>query len=215
VLRHHEQFSSRVELDLGNVRPLIPLNVDPPNHAKYRKLLDPLFAPRNTDEQEADITSRANRFIDSFIDAGECNFSEDIADPFPSSVFIGLLGLPESDLQRPFSVPPMATEDVTLPNGGTVANGTVVTLLYGAANIDANDCPMPFDVDFGREANRHLAFGGGVHRCLGSHLARRELRITLREWHRRIPEYWIKPGHEELTYSPGLRHVNDLMLAWW
>ena len=44
VLRHHETFSSRVEMRLGNVRPLIPLNVDPPEHSKYRKLLDPLFA---------------------------------------------------------------------------------------------------------------------------------------------------------------------------
>jgi cytochrome P450 len=53
-----------------------------------------------------------------------------------------------------------------------------------------------------------------VHRCLGSHLARRELRIALREWHRRIPEYSIKPGHEDLEYPPGLRHVKDLTLVW-
>src|SRR5690242_7407589 len=39
VLRHHEAFSSNSPLDLGNVRPLIPLNVDPPEHSKYRKLL--------------------------------------------------------------------------------------------------------------------------------------------------------------------------------
>ena len=44
--------------------------------------------------------------------------------------------------------------------------------------------------------------------------ARRELRITLREWHRRIPEYGIKPGHEELEWPPGLRHVKDLTLSW-
>jgi cytochrome P450 len=48
VLRHHELFTSRVEMNLGNIRPLIPLNVDPPNHSKYRKLLDPLFAPKRT-----------------------------------------------------------------------------------------------------------------------------------------------------------------------
>ena len=47
-----------------------------------------------------------------------------------------------------------------------------------------------------------------------SHLARRELRVTLREWHRRIPEYRIKPGHEQLEYPPGLRHVKDLTLSW-
>src|SRR5690242_21860401 len=40
VLRHHELFSSVGGLDLGNTRPLIPLNVDPPDHSKYRKILD-------------------------------------------------------------------------------------------------------------------------------------------------------------------------------
>ena len=72
----------------------------------------------------------------------------------------------------------------------------------------------PFDVRFDRDDNRHIAFGGGVHRCLGSHLARRELRVVLREWHRRIPDYRIKPGHEQLEYPHGLRHVKDLMLQW-
>ena len=61
VLRNHQLFSSRVEMGLGNVRPLIPLNVDPPLHAKYRKLLDPLFAPRRMDAQEADITPPRQR----------------------------------------------------------------------------------------------------------------------------------------------------------
>src|SRR5262245_23578756 len=40
VLRHHELFSSGAPLGLGNIRPLIPLNVDPPQHSKYRKILD-------------------------------------------------------------------------------------------------------------------------------------------------------------------------------
>src|SRR5579859_7639343 len=99
VLRHHELFSSRIEMRLGNVRPLIPLNVDPPQHSKYRKLLDPLFAPKRMDEQEEDITRRVNGFIDQFIDRGECNFTEDFAELFPSSLFLGLMGLPEQDLR--------------------------------------------------------------------------------------------------------------------
>ena len=70
------------------------------------------------------------------------------------------------------------------------------------------------EVQFDRQPNRHFAFGAGVHRCLGSHLARRELRVTLTEWHRRIPDYWLKRGHEHLEYPPGLRHVKDLTLAW-
>jgi cytochrome P450 len=345
VLRNHELFSSRVEMNLGNVRPLIPLNVDPPKHSKYRKLMDPLFAPKRMDEQEADITRRVNEFIDAFVDRGECNFTEEFAEVFPSSVFLGLMGLPESDLRImlrmrdgslhpnkidpeaavdfekrravmdangieiyeyftkqldererhptddilthflqaeidgerltrddildtlflfliagldtvsdtltcsyaylanhpehrqqlvdhpdaipaaveellrwespvPFGVPRVATRDVELPNGEIVPEGTMMVVIYGAANVDPAEFPDAFEVRFDREQNRHIAFGGGVHRCLGSHLARRELRITLREWHRRIPEYRIKPGHEELEYPPGLRHVKDLMLVW-
>ena len=99
VLRHHELFSSKIDLGLGNVRPLIPLNVDPPLHSKYRKLLDPLFAPRRMDEQEEDITRRAVALIESFADRGECNFTEEFAEIFPSSVFLGLMGLPEAELR--------------------------------------------------------------------------------------------------------------------
>ncbi len=98
VLRHHELFSSHIDMPLGNVRPLIPLNIDPPKHSKYRKLMDPLFSPKRMDEQEADITRRVNEFIDAFVDRGECNFTEEFAELFPSSVFLGLMGLPG---QRP------------------------------------------------------------------------------------------------------------------
>jgi len=108
----------------------------------------------------------------------------------------------------------MCVKDVELPSGVTVAKGTAVLPSFGAANVDPSAYDDPFAVRFDRETNPHIAFGGGVHRCLGSHLARRELRVTLREWHRRIPEYRIKPGHEELEYPPGLRHVKDLTLTW-
>lgn len=52
-----------------------------------------------------------------------------------------------------------------------------------------------------------MAFGGGARRCLGSHLARLELRVALREWHTRIPDYRVKPGHE-LVYTPGIRSLD-------
>jgi len=114
----------------------------------------------------------------------------------------------------PAGVPRLATCDTELPDGTKVSAGSAVLVSYGAANVDPSEFPDGFEVRFDREPNRHIAFGAGVHRCLGSHLARRELRVTLREWHRRIPEYRIKPGHEDLEYQPGLRHVKDLMLVW-
>ena len=49
---------------MGNIRPLIPLAVDPPGHAKYRKILDPLFTPKRMEAIEAAIAERANHFLD-------------------------------------------------------------------------------------------------------------------------------------------------------
>src|ERR1700741_4419612 len=47
TLKHTELFSSCMDaVDLGNIRPLIPLQIDPPEHAKHRRILDPLFTPR-------------------------------------------------------------------------------------------------------------------------------------------------------------------------
>ena len=57
------------------------------------------------------------------------------------------------------------------------------------------------DVRFDRERNRHLAFGGGAHRCLGSHLARLELEVALEEFHRRIPDYELAPAHRHLVLA--------------
>jgi cytochrome P450 len=52
----------------------------------------------------------------------------------------------------------------------------------------------PDEVDFERSPNRHLAFGGGPHRCLGSHLARMELRIALEEAVQLMPKFHLTPG---------------------
>jgi cytochrome P450 len=109
-------------------------------------------------------------------------------------------------------VPRVLKRDVTL-HGVEMKEGELVTLLLGAANTDDGEFGDAEDVNFARERNRHLAFGAGAHRCLGSHLARMELRVGLEEWHRRIPDYAIKPG-ETPTYSSGIREVQYLPLVW-
>jgi cytochrome P450 len=91
--------------------------------------------------------------------------------------------------------------------------GDHATLLIGAADMDAEEFDDANIADFDRSANRHLAFGAGPHRCLGSHLARLELRLALEEWHRRIPEYAIADG-AEIHYSGGIRQAEDLPLVW-
>ncbi len=91
--------------------------------------------------------------------------------------------------------------------------GELVTIDLGAADTDPAFQADAGELRFDRNPNPHFAFSGGIHRCSGSHLARQELRITLREWHRRIPEYRIKPGTEPV-WPPGLRSVENLVLEW-
>src|SRR4051794_13791422 len=61
AFRHPEIYSSNMmAVDLKNVRPLIPLQIDPPEHKKYRKILDPLFAPRQMALIEGNVTELVN-----------------------------------------------------------------------------------------------------------------------------------------------------------
>jgi cytochrome P450 len=108
-------------------------------------------------------------------------------------------------------IPRTAAVDMTLHDVDIKA-GDGVTLVLGAANTD--EAAFGEDgVDFGREANKHLAFGGGHHLCLGAHLARLELRVVLEELHRRIPDYRIAP-EGEVHFSTGIRQAEALPLVW-
>ena len=99
ALQNPTVFSSAMEaVDLGQSVPLIPLQVDPPEHVKYRRLLDPIFAPKKMNVLEPDITAMVNGLIDDVIDKGGCEFTEAISVPLPSQVFLRLLGLPLSEL---------------------------------------------------------------------------------------------------------------------
>jgi cytochrome P450 len=109
-------------------------------------------------------------------------------------------------------VPRMAVADTEVA-GCPVKAGTLMMASLGAANVDPAQFGDPMTVRFDRTTNPHIGFGGGVHRCLGSHLARRELRVMMREWHKRIPDYSLKPG-SELHYARGLRSVENLELVW-
>ncbi|BBZ43542.1 cytochrome P450 [Mycobacterium parmense] len=337
ALKRTELFSSNMDaVDLGNVRPLIPLQIDPPEHAKYRRILDPLFTPREMARREPRVTELVNEMIDRFAGRGECDFHEEFAVPLPCTVFLQLLGLPIEDLDRflvwkdgvirpqgdsgydrrhestaavaqqiydyferaidehiasprddvlsamiaaevagrPLSreelldvcflfliagldtvtdsldcffvflathpdhrhqlveepdilpgaveellrwetpvpgVARIATQDVEV-GGCPISKGERVSPLLGAANTDPAEFAEPESVDFARNPNRHRAFGAGPHRCLGSHLARMELKVALREFHRRIPDYEIKPG-AQLTYTAALRSVESLPLV--
>ena len=108
VLSHPDVFSSGVDaVDIGQIRPLIPLQVDPPGHRAFRRLLDPIFAPRQVATIEHDLRSLVRVEVEAVADLRGCNFHESIAEPLPTTVFLQLLGLPVS----------RAAEFIELKNG--------------------------------------------------------------------------------------------------
>jgi cytochrome P450 len=109
-------------------------------------------------------------------------------------------------------VPRITTREVEVA-GTTIPAGQSVTCLLATANTDGGEFPDPESIDFNRSGNRHLAFGGGVHRCLGSHLARLEMRVALEEFHRRVPPYSVTDG-ETPIYAMGIRSLEYLPLSW-
>ncbi len=99
AFRHPEVFSSNADaLNIGNIRPLIPLQIDPPDHVRYRRLLDPLFAPKRMAQLESHVVEAVHRRIDAFIDRGECDLAREFTVPLPSEVFLALFGLPFDEL---------------------------------------------------------------------------------------------------------------------
>ena len=107
----------------------------------------------------------------------------------------------------------IAMKDLVLPSGEEIPEGTMMNVSWSAANVDPDYFPDPLAVEFGRRPNPHIAFASGFHRCLGSHLARMELRVALEAFHQRIPNYEIKPG-VELDYSGNPRTPLHLPLVW-
>jgi cytochrome P450 len=81
----------------------------------------------------------------------------------------------ESPIQR---ISRMTTRDVKV-SGACISKGDRVTLYFGAANRDPDEFPNPDEFQLNREVGDHLAFGLGIHYCLGAPLARAETRVTL------------------------------------
>lgn len=339
ALRTPEVFSSAPEaVNIGQEDKLIPLQVDPPDHAKYRRFLDPEFGPKKMAALEPDARTLVNELIDTFEARGSCDVHEEFATPLPSGMFLALMGMPMEDLpmflqwrddtirpdvdphdfeaaqkvrervghevsayfermveerrknpddsllsriahgkvdDRPLTreetlgichllllggldtvtatldcslaylaqhpeqrqrlvdnpeLMPAAVEELLRHQspvmtvvrvlkqdaefgGVELKKGDHATVLIGSANADGTEFDDAAELNFERESNRHLAFGAGPHRCLGSNLARVELRVALEEWHRRIPDYRLADG-AELLYSPGIRQTAQLPIVW-
>ncbi|CAN5419351.1 cytochrome P450 [soil metagenome] len=329
VLKNPSVFSSKKAFDvLGSPVPLVPVAFDPPEHARYRRIVQPFFSPRVIKPLEDELRRQVIDLIDPIARRGHCDFVAEVAGVFPVQVFLTLFGLPlemrdkfvvwkdavlnlsaaggqtsvddaaqeglqqaaelfmylseliqtrrgqpgtdvlsqllnleEADaltdeeaiglcflfvlagldtvtdalgfgLQRlatnpqrreelandlslvptvteellrldppaPF-IPRVTTEDVEL-GGHILPAGSRVTNYLAVVNRDPDQFRDPFTIDFHRPDNRHLSFGLGVHRCLGSHLARLEMHLVYEEWHRRIPDYHITPGCTPRVHWP-------------
>jgi cytochrome P450 len=100
------------------------------------------------------------------------------------------------------SVGRTAVRDAEL-GGQHVTAGDKVLIHWASANRDGAEFPDPDAFDLARERNRHLAFGAGPHRCVGSNLARMNMRIALAELLRRLDDIRLAGG-PEIRYHAGL-----------
>lgn len=333
--RNPEIFSSAKAFDaISAVVKLIPIAVDPPEHKRYRRILDPMLAPKMIDRIEDRLRDQVRELIDAFAASGSCDIVQDVALKFPTQAILTLFGLPLEDLQQfldwvddliggavtelaepseqqmtaalglfgylqehivrkrespgedmlsdilaldgedawedsevlglgflfvlagldtvtatigftmmnlaqdeelrrriiddpaliaPFIeesvrlelpaplTPRIATEDVEV-DGVLIPEGSRVMLVLATANREGERSDHPDTIDI-NDSGSHLAFGGGVHRCLGSHLARRELRLTIEEFHARITDYRIPEGfNPRVVFPGGTLHLDSLPL---
>lgn len=314
---------------------LIPLEIDGPDHKKWRRLLDPMFAPKAIQRLEENIRKLSDELIENTRAAGGAEWYRDFCTPLPCQTFLGLVGAPladldfflefkegvihpqgdtveeidanmaaagaklveyfggflvekrtrldrdddiiaelmrsevegspigESDLmsilfllmfagldtvtasmsclitwlgrnperrqelidtpellqpaieelmryESPVPAGPRyAQRDIDLGDGLIVPEGQAINAMWAAANVDPTYHEDPLRVDFHRERTAHMTFASGVHRCLGSHLARLEIRIALQEVLRAVPLYEIDV--DALTYNNvAVRAVTNL-----
>ncbi len=339
VLQSPETFSSKgimsnlddrsEETGMGGFQ-MIPLELDPPVHGRYRAMLNPVFAPKRIDMMDASIRTLAIELIEGFKAKGECEFIQEFGKKLPTTIFLQMLGLPVSRLPEflqweeellhsndqerqtaagmsiyvylaerinermneppgediisqllqqevegerigiedligfcmlffvagldtvtnalgnvflhlakhpdqlaklvasPELIPDAVEETlrafsvivtqrfVRVPtelHGVKMQPGELVTVLLPSGNLDPAKYSNPMLVDFARGANDHLAFAAGPHRCMGSHLARRELRIAIEEFIKRIPAFSLKPGMD-ITMNVGIVGPTGLHLVW-
>lgn len=313
ALRNPEIFSSGQAYNgLGSPLTLIPIGLDPPEHTRFRHILQPFFSPATLNAMLPSLQRQAIAIIEAAAAKDGCDAVAEIAVPYPSQVFLTLFGLPLEDRDRlirwkdaviglaestsvdgvdiapalelfsylteavaerradpkddilsalltcetplndaeaiglsfifvlagldtvtssigmalmylatrpdlrrhliehpddtrvfveemirlepgPPMVPRVVTRDVTI-GGVTLKAGSPVRLCIAAINRDDADPISANDLVMDGKVHRHWGFGGGPHRCLGSHLARLELTLITNEWLRRVPDFSLAPG---------------------
>ncbi|MGE0387997.1 MAG: cytochrome P450 [Gammaproteobacteria bacterium] len=314
----------------GGARKLVPVEVDPPEHQRYRNLLAPLFGPPAVARMEPRIRELTVGLIEGFLGSGRCEFVADMSMKIPTGIFLELMGMPRDQLpqflawehahmrgnqaeqiaagnaifgylaqffadkerspgadvssallqaqrlaEQPWehedvlncayllylagldtvantmsfmwrrlaadpaaqrhvadnlaSIGPIAEELIRLSEpalhtrrvrsdgyfrGVFMKAGEAALCVPNQANRDPAVHRNPAAVDWTRENSMQLTFGAGPHRCVGSHLARLEIRIVLEEWFRRIPAFGIEPGARIDWACANIMTLERLPLVW-
>jgi hypothetical protein len=334
ALRDPELFSSKKAFDeLGSPLPLVPISFDPPEHTRFRKILQPFFSPHTLNDMLPSLQQQAIDIVDAAAAKGKCDVMADIAIPYPSQVFLTLFGLPLEDrdrlvawkdnvialselpsmegadltpalelvtyvseainerrqnpgsdllsqvltgedplddaeaiglsflfvlagldtvtasmgfamlelarnpglrralrenqeeikvfveevvrLEPPAPIVPRVTTDTVTIGGVTLPPNTRVRLCLAAINRDDSDDISTNHVVMDGKVHRHWGFGGGPHRCLGSHLARMELTLIVEEWLNRVPDFeLVTDGTPEIVFPANTFGLDSLPLRY-
>lgn len=305
---------------VGQARPLLPIESDPPDFFVYRKLMNARFSPGAARRMEPEIKSIVSDLVDQFIERGEADLARDLAMPLPARTTLRMLGIDDqrwewflerihvgvhesahdfdrsvehllevygalaealeqrqdeglvgddliSYLGRAEREGTISEEDIldicllvvfggldttasaiagafyhldrlpeqrerlrTQPEelddaieefiryeapvqalartvaketelgGQRMRPGEKVWVVWASANRDPRRFAHPDELDFDREANPHVAFGVGIHRCLGSNLARAMVKAAVTEVLERLPNYRVVDGYVPKRY---------------
>ena len=98
--------------------------------------------------------------------------------------------------------------------GWDMKENEALVLYYPAANLDPREFGAPEKFDLTRENKVHLAFGAGVHRCLGAHLARVELQVLYQQMLKRLPRWRLDPDAPATFHSGNIIAMDSLAIRW-
>ena len=317
-------FSAHLALQPpGSPVPVLPSAFDPPEHTRYRKILQPHFSPDALSRYRPVMQRHAAEMIAALATRRECEAMADFGRLYPYQVFMDLYGLPLEDRDRVIAwkdaavagepegnellayftdviqqrrrnpgcdmlsqvmtgagdlsdlellgmshllilsgldtmaaaigfslfelarrpqlrgelrdkpehvkvfieeivrlepAAPLAarvTTDFVNVGGMTLPPGTPVRLCTAAINRDGSDPISTDDLVMDGKVHRHWGFGGGPHRCIGSHLARIELTVVIKEWLKQIPDFELAPGYTpDIKFPSKSFALKALPLSW-